>query len=315
MTPRAEGATGASVPPLDSRSAAGPLATHTGCMGGTWGWGAGNCSATGVRVVGAVVALLLVAAVLVVLARVQVVAAGDRVRSRDSVLRLGAGEGLPARDGGGLHLETKRIRWCLYGQLARARTAGAGRRGLGRSVAHPQDACTDEPDSSFARRCRRVVGRLAGGFCVDDVAAASHAAAASASLATPRRGTCRWSPAGRRRRSPSPAHRLGRRRRSGCSGSRSARQRLLGIDVDLDELELPCPLLDFAFDRGAERAAGASRAAQMATTAARVGVRDVALEGLRCYVHCRSLTREDHLLLLYNYKQGSSYSRRGTHGP
>ena len=52
--------------------AAGPLATHAYWMlGGTWGLGdEGNYSATGVRVVGAVVALLLVAAVLIVLARV-----------------------------------------------------------------------------------------------------------------------------------------------------------------------------------------------------------------------------------------------------
>lgn len=52
--------------------AAGPLATHVYWMlGGTWGLGGeGNYSATGVRVVGAVVALLLIAAVLVVLARV-----------------------------------------------------------------------------------------------------------------------------------------------------------------------------------------------------------------------------------------------------
>jgi hypothetical protein len=52
--------------------AAGPVGTHVYWMlGGTWGLGGeGNFSATGVRVVGAVVVLLLVAAVLVVLARV-----------------------------------------------------------------------------------------------------------------------------------------------------------------------------------------------------------------------------------------------------
>jgi hypothetical protein len=33
---------------------------------------------------------------------------------------------------------------------------------------------------------------------------------------------------------------------------------MLGVDVDFDELELPRPLLDFAFDRRAERAAGAT---------------------------------------------------------
>ena len=51
---------------------AGPVGTHVYWMlGGTWGLGGeGNYSGTGVRVVGAVVTLLLVAAVLVVLARV-----------------------------------------------------------------------------------------------------------------------------------------------------------------------------------------------------------------------------------------------------
>jgi hypothetical protein len=52
--------------------AAGPVGTHVYWMlGGTWGLGSeGTYSATGVRVVGGVVALLLVGAVLVVLARV-----------------------------------------------------------------------------------------------------------------------------------------------------------------------------------------------------------------------------------------------------
>jgi hypothetical protein len=76
MTPRAEGATRrvrVAALLLIAGLAAGPLATHVYWMlGGTWGLGGeGNYSATGVRVVGAVVALLLVAAVLVVLARVE----------------------------------------------------------------------------------------------------------------------------------------------------------------------------------------------------------------------------------------------------
>jgi hypothetical protein len=75
VTPRAEGATRrvrVAALLLIAGLAAGPLATHVYWMlGGTWGLGGeGNYSATGVRVVGAVVALLLIAAVLVVLARV-----------------------------------------------------------------------------------------------------------------------------------------------------------------------------------------------------------------------------------------------------
>ena len=75
MTPRAEGATRrvrVAALLLIAGLAAGPLATHVYWMlGGTWGLGGeGNYSATGVRIVGAVVLLLLVAAVLVVLARV-----------------------------------------------------------------------------------------------------------------------------------------------------------------------------------------------------------------------------------------------------
>jgi hypothetical protein len=51
---------------------AGPLATHVYWMlGGTWGLGGeGNYQATGVRIVGGVISLLLIGAVLVVLARV-----------------------------------------------------------------------------------------------------------------------------------------------------------------------------------------------------------------------------------------------------
>jgi hypothetical protein len=50
--------------------AAGPAATHLyWLLGGTWGLG-GSDASTGIRVVGAVVVLLIVAAVLVVLARV-----------------------------------------------------------------------------------------------------------------------------------------------------------------------------------------------------------------------------------------------------
>ena len=75
MTPRAEGATRrvrVAALLLIAGLAAGPIGTHVYWMlGGTWGLGSeGTYSATGVRVVGAVVALLLVAAVLVVLARV-----------------------------------------------------------------------------------------------------------------------------------------------------------------------------------------------------------------------------------------------------
>ena len=75
MTPRAEGATRrvrVAALLLIAGLAAGPVGTHVYWMlGGTWGLGGeGNYSATGVRVVAAVVALLLVAAVLVVLARV-----------------------------------------------------------------------------------------------------------------------------------------------------------------------------------------------------------------------------------------------------
>ena len=75
MTPRADGATRrarVAALLLIAGLAAGPLATHVYWMlGGTWGLGGeGNYSATGVRVVGGVVALLLVGAVLVVLAKV-----------------------------------------------------------------------------------------------------------------------------------------------------------------------------------------------------------------------------------------------------
>lgn len=75
MTPRADGATRrvrVAALLLLAGLAAGPIGTHVYWMlGGTWGLGSeGSYSATGVRVVGAVVALLLVAAVLVVLARV-----------------------------------------------------------------------------------------------------------------------------------------------------------------------------------------------------------------------------------------------------
>ena len=145
MTPRAEGATRrvrVCALLLIAGLAAGPLATHVYWMlGGTWGLGGeGNYSATGVRVVGAVVALLLVAAVLVVLARVGL---WQQAIVSDRVIRFFAWAlaGLPARDGGGLHLEQRGFRVvAVRPGLARARTAGAGRRGLGRSVAHPQDA-------------------------------------------------------------------------------------------------------------------------------------------------------------------------------
>lgn len=75
MTPRTEGATRrvrTAAVLLIAGLVAGPLATHVYWMlGGTWGLGGeGNYHATGVRIVGAVVSLLLIAAVLVVLARV-----------------------------------------------------------------------------------------------------------------------------------------------------------------------------------------------------------------------------------------------------
>ena len=75
MTPRAEGATRrvrVAALLLIAGLAAGPVGTHVYWMlGGTWGLGSeGTYSATGVRVVAAVVVLMLVAAVLVVLARV-----------------------------------------------------------------------------------------------------------------------------------------------------------------------------------------------------------------------------------------------------
>lgn len=75
MTPRTEGATRrvrAAALLLIAGLVSGPLATHVYWMlGGTWGLGGeGNYQATGVRVVGAVISLLLIAAVLVVLARV-----------------------------------------------------------------------------------------------------------------------------------------------------------------------------------------------------------------------------------------------------
>ena len=87
MRPRAEGATRrvrVAALLLIAGLAAGPLATHVYWMlGGTWGLGGeGNYSATGVRVVGAVVAVLLIAAVLLVLARVglwQQAVVSDRV--------------------------------------------------------------------------------------------------------------------------------------------------------------------------------------------------------------------------------------------
>jgi hypothetical protein len=75
MTSRAEGATKrvrVAALLLIAGLATGPVATHLYWMlGGTWGLGAeGTYAATGVRVVAAGVVLLLVAAVLVVLARV-----------------------------------------------------------------------------------------------------------------------------------------------------------------------------------------------------------------------------------------------------
>ena len=75
MTPTAEGATRRvriAALLLIAGLAAGPIGTHVYWMlGGTWGLGLeGTYSATGVRVVAAMVVLLLVAAVLVVLARV-----------------------------------------------------------------------------------------------------------------------------------------------------------------------------------------------------------------------------------------------------
>ena len=143
MTPRAENATRrvrVAALLLIAGLAAGPVGTHVYWMlGGTWGLGAeGTYSATGVRIVGAVVALLLVAAVLVVLARVglwQQAIVSDRV-IRFFAWALAAfflGEALAAfiwRGGEGRVVAVR-------AGLACDRTAGAGRGGLGRSMAHP----------------------------------------------------------------------------------------------------------------------------------------------------------------------------------
>ena len=86
--------------------AAGPVSTHVyWTLGGTLYTNGvrDEVADTGTRVVAAVVVVLLVAAVLVVLARVGL--CSSLSRPDDSVLRLGAGGGLPARDAGGLHLE------------------------------------------------------------------------------------------------------------------------------------------------------------------------------------------------------------------
>ena len=112
MAPKAEG-TGSRVRVaallLIAGLAAGPVSTHVYWMlGGTWGlYTRGTrdqVATTGTRVVAAGVVLLLVAAMLVVLARVGLWQS-VRVRPDDPVLRLGACSHLRARDARGLHVE------------------------------------------------------------------------------------------------------------------------------------------------------------------------------------------------------------------
>ena len=83
-------------------------------LGGTWGnhrTVVGDrvveegATSTGTRIVAAVVVVLLVAAVFVVLARVGLWQQTLVPFAVDSVLRLGAGGGVPARVAGGLDLE------------------------------------------------------------------------------------------------------------------------------------------------------------------------------------------------------------------
>ena len=73
---------------------------------------------TGIRVVATVVVVLLIAAVLVVLARVGLWRQALVLEPRDSVACLGAGRSLPARDSGGLHLECGEYEWWLYGPVS-----------------------------------------------------------------------------------------------------------------------------------------------------------------------------------------------------
>ena len=80
----------------------------------------------------------------------RVVAAGFRVRPRDSVLRLGTGRGLPARDAGGLHLECGGVRVvAVRAGLTRDRSARARCGGLGRQLASLPPAAAD---ADFALR-------------------------------------------------------------------------------------------------------------------------------------------------------------------
>ena len=107
-------------------------------LGGTWGLGdEGNYSATGVRVVGAVVALLLIAAVLVVLARVGL---WKQAIVSDRVIRFFAWalaavfllEALAAVTWG------RGPEWWLYGPVRSCSDCWRWLwRALGRSVAHP----------------------------------------------------------------------------------------------------------------------------------------------------------------------------------
>ena len=113
MTPRAQGATRrirVVAALLIAGLAAGPAASHLyWLLGGTWGLYThgvrDEVATTGVRVVSAVVVVLLVARGVGRPRAGRVVAAGVCVRPDDSVLRLGVGSGLRARDARGLHLE------------------------------------------------------------------------------------------------------------------------------------------------------------------------------------------------------------------
>ena len=119
----------------------------TGCWAAPGGSGLeGTYSATGVRVVAAVVVLLLVAAVLVVLARVGL---WQQEIVSDRVIRFFAWAlaGVFLLETLAAFTWSKGVRVvAVRAGLARARTAGADRGGLGRSPAHPPAT----PDAALA---------------------------------------------------------------------------------------------------------------------------------------------------------------------
>ena len=88
----------------------------------------------------------------------RVVAADIRVRADDSAFRVGAGGGLPARDGGGLHLEQGGLGVVdVRAGLARDCSARGGRGGLGRRVASSSPSA---PDSALALKEATLIRSL-----------------------------------------------------------------------------------------------------------------------------------------------------------